>query len=261
MQVSAHSSQIIGTVDNPAQSRQSILNANPAAADTTYWIDSDGPGTIAPIERFFTVVLGVDTNSVALDSDMFDVRVYVGLSLGTSGELTPRSPLLSVPHAAHAVSADTATRAVSADSAKQADVATTGQSLLSPNWGRLIVDRGVDNVTIPVEWTTTYLANNVGRTWIWSAVGPNFRDPTHCGPTIQVYDQDTAWKGQYIVTVENNTRLNVQWSGWYLRVNNSAGAMVDQGNGTVTATLSYESGLWRVQHMSGVARVTPVECH
>jgi hypothetical protein len=63
------------------------------------------------------------------------------------------------------------------------------------------------------------------------------------------------------VTVENNTRLNVQWSGWYLRVNNSAGAMVDQGNGTVTATLSYESGLWRVQHMSGVARVTPVECH
>lgn len=217
-----------------------------ASGGSAFWTQDYTPDLQ---DGFFTVALTTDSAGDPLDSASFSSSVWVGLTVDGGTEATPRNQLYSAPHAAVAEQAVTA------------DVASTGESLVSPNWGRLIVDRSVDNVSMPAEWTTTYLANNIGRTWIWSADGPNFRDPLHCNPLIQVYDQETVWKGQYIATVESSTRINVQWSGWYLRVNNSAGATVDQGNGMVTATLSYEGGLWRVQHMSGVSRVTPFECH
>jgi hypothetical protein len=110
-------------------------------------------------------------------------------------------------------------------------------------------------VSVPSLWTADYLAAHIGETFFWSDNGPDLQDTTYCHigthADHRFYDGEGTWKGMYIAIIESSTRVNLQWSGWQLYVDNSSGVNQAWGQGTVNATLSLEGGILRVQHMNG----------
>ncbi len=89
------------------------------------WTEVHGAVTVH--KGIYSIVLGsVDPSGNPLDLP-FDEQYYLGVEIGSDGEMTPRQALTSVPSAFYSIMSDSAVHADSADSAVDAD-ALEGQA-------------------------------------------------------------------------------------------------------------------------------------
>lgn len=81
-----------------------------ATAGTNLWTETH---TVTPDNGYFSVQLG-DTNTTAIASVFDGSTRYLGVTVGSDPEMTPRETISSVPYAFHAGTADSAATASSA---------------------------------------------------------------------------------------------------------------------------------------------------
>jgi microcystin-dependent protein len=102
---------------NPITATVSVVFALYAAATggTAVWTETQ---SVTLTDGYFTVQLGSVT---AFGSTAFDGTVrYLGVTVGSDSEMTPRTSIASVPYALNAVNAATATTATTANTALSA---------------------------------------------------------------------------------------------------------------------------------------------
>lgn len=102
---------------NPISGTLSVVFAlySATTGGTPVWTETE---SVTFTDGYFTVQLGSIT---AFGASAFDGTVrYLGVTVGSDSEMTPRTSIASVPYALNAVNADTATTATTANTALSA---------------------------------------------------------------------------------------------------------------------------------------------
>lgn len=192
-----------------------------ATAGTVLWTETQA--AVQVTQGLYSVTLGSVTT---LGATLFNGNRWIGVTVGTGTEMTPRTRISSVPFALNAnwaLTADTATSATSATSATTATTANSANAL-----------RGYNVAPTPP-------AN--GQSLIWDGTNsfwyPSSYSATH--PTVRVYRTTDQAKGFVSFNGErfdpanmhdnavNPTRITIPQAGKYLV---TATAYIDtSGNG------------------------------
>ena len=232
-----------------------------ASGGTVLWTQSSSP-TLT--NGRFTVVLD-GSGGNAFPAGLFDQQLYVGLTVGTDAEMTPRQSLTSVPSAFEAINSDTvdgmqANEIIDAASDEVRTpissvpftITSSGSYYLTGNLTQPLlggggggIDINADNVTIDLMGFTIFGASTNPLT----------------GVTSNVDDHGIQFSGRSGVTIKNGVISGFGRAGIYSGFTGAQGNSVEDikalGNGALSSTASY-SGIILVSTSSRIERCSAV---
>lgn len=191
---------------------------------TPIW--SETHSSVQVTDGLFTVLLGsVDMSGNHLpDSEFINANLYLGIQIGTSSEISPRTTMASAPYAIHAATADVA----SAISGSQSDWFVGGDLNDLYNGSGKLVAFPPDQYEYGVKWIDDMIHRAVCTEW---NVGLRF------------YNLDP-----YFVD-SDNPATGMRWGGVIFYINTSS---PDDDAATPS---TWRHGYWYIDHTSSTTAI------
>ena len=233
-----------------------------ASGGTALWTQSSSPSLS---NGRFTVVLD-GSGGNAFPAGLFDQQLYVGLTVGTDAEMTPRQPLTSVPSAFEAINSDTvdgmqANEIIDAASDEVRTpisslpftITSAGSYYLTGNLTQPLLGGGGGGIDINTDNVTIDL---MGFTIFGASTNP------FTGVTSNVDDDGIQFTGRSGVTIKNGVVSGFGRAGIYSSSSAGKGNSVEDikvlGNGVLGSSSNIYSGIYLASNSSRIERCSAV---